>query len=173
MSAGSCRGPRGRQAWGRCPGDSSDAARLTAASRVSRELHSASLDRRLQGELALVHSRLRSLRLSLGPGVRLDLPTAAVKDAPTTQAQRIRLWALQGRPLHREPSSHRERGTVGARPTRPCPGPLALRKGPSRCPVAGQAPGRPASGAGWTLMEGGGTCCTGSLALLCRCPVSE
>lgn len=74
VSAGSCCGPRGRQAWGRCPGDSSDATRLTAASCVSRELRSAGLDRRLQGELALVHSRLWSLRLSLGPGVRLDLP---------------------------------------------------------------------------------------------------
>lgn len=173
VSAGSCRGPRGRQAWGRCPGDSSDAARLTAASRVSRELHSAGLDRRLQGELALVHSRL---------AVPAAVSRAGSEAGPPD-------CGGEGRAHHAGPA-HPPLGSPGAAPApraqqpqregdrrRPAhqalPWTSAPQEGPSRCPAAGQASGCPASGAGWMLMEGGGTCCTGSLAPLCRCPVSE
>ena len=132
---------------GLCPGDSSHPARLTAASCC--ELCSAGLDR---------HS---TRWVSAGPHAPV-VPAAwgGTEAGPPLQPWRTRppcRPSASASPLsrvvpHHEPGSHGERGDHRGLAHQALPWTSALSKGPSRCPVAGQTHGRPATGGGWTVM---------------------
>lgn len=155
---------------GRCPGDSADPAQLRAASCVRRELRSAGLVTGiLRDGLVLVHSRLWSLRPSLGAGLRLA-PLRPWRTRPPHRPSESASCSPGWSP-HREPGSHGERGVYWRRPTRPCPGPLPS----ARAPPAAQWLVRHGAGASglWRRVGGHGvrgTCCTERLVPLCRCP---